>query len=207
MASLLPPNASELERRIEDVQARLGAVAVPIRETWDADTCPAALLPYLAWTLSVDRWDDGWSETIKRAAIRAAVAVHRRKGTRGGLDRALAALQVAKTEILEVWDPGGPTEAYTFFVNAEVQDRGLFAEEWELLADTIEAAKNVRSHLGRLRVVLGLHSRSPVILPITLVGDTTTVYPYAATNIEQADMVPKLAAAVYGVETTTIHPI
>ncbi|GHK16942.1 hypothetical protein ECZU03_07310 [Escherichia coli] len=31
---------------------------VPLRTLWNWRTCPVKLLPYLAWALSVDRWDE-----------------------------------------------------------------------------------------------------------------------------------------------------
>ena len=49
--SLLPPNASALERKLEQATLRLGTLPVPLRELWNPDTCPAHLLPWLAWTV------------------------------------------------------------------------------------------------------------------------------------------------------------
>lgn len=88
-ASLLPPNATDAERAIEAAIARAAEVPVPIRATWNADTCPAHLLPWLAWAFSVDEWDAAWPELAKRAAIRDAVAIQRRKGTVWAIRRVL----------------------------------------------------------------------------------------------------------------------
>lgn len=81
MNSLLPPNASELERRLEQVMARIDAIPVPLRDLWNPDTCPAELLPWLAWQLSIDAWKPYWSEYVKRARVRAAIDIQRHKGT------------------------------------------------------------------------------------------------------------------------------
>ena len=62
--SLLPPHRSELELAIEAVQARLGDVTVPVAKLWDAAQCPEALLPWLAWALSVDTWDTLWPVSV-----------------------------------------------------------------------------------------------------------------------------------------------
>lgn len=35
---------------------KLKKTPVSIRELWNPDTCPANLLPWLAWSFSVDRW-------------------------------------------------------------------------------------------------------------------------------------------------------
>lgn len=90
--SLLPPNATAAEVAIEAAAARVGAVPVPIRDSWNPWTCPAALLPWLAWALSADNWDPAWSVATQRAVIAASIEVHRRKGTRVAVVRALAAV-------------------------------------------------------------------------------------------------------------------
>lgn len=87
---LLPPNATQAERALEQATAGLGELPAPLRELWDPDTCPAHLLPWLAWALQVDVWDNGWSDDAQRAAIRGAITVHRRKGTPWAIKRALA---------------------------------------------------------------------------------------------------------------------
>ena len=52
--SLLPHNASPQERAIEAATARLADVPVPLRDLWNPETCPAELLPWLAWAFGVD---------------------------------------------------------------------------------------------------------------------------------------------------------
>ena len=80
--SLLPPNATPLERALEMLAAvRLGTVDTPFRELWNAQTCPEELLPYLAWGLSVDQWSADWPLYIRRARVASAIAIQRRKGT------------------------------------------------------------------------------------------------------------------------------
>ncbi len=78
---LLPPNATELERVLEQSTARLAQAPAPLRELWRPEACPAGLLPWLAWGLSVDEWDPDWPEEVKRGAIAESVELHRRKGT------------------------------------------------------------------------------------------------------------------------------
>jgi phage tail P2-like protein len=79
--TLLPPNATPLERAVEQTTARLSDVPVPIALIADPDRCPVALLPYLAWALSIDTWSADWPEAVKRARVRSAIAIQRRKGT------------------------------------------------------------------------------------------------------------------------------
>lgn len=87
--SLLPPNATLLERALEVGGARIVDVVAPA-DLDDPLTCPADLLPWLAWGLSVDTWDAGWSEQDKRAAVAGSIELHRRKGTRLSVETVLA---------------------------------------------------------------------------------------------------------------------
>lgn len=86
-ASLLPPNATPLERALEDTFAGRFAALHPavIASVWDPDTCPAEALAFLAWQLSIDLWDNAWPETKKREACRNALLLHSRKTTIAGI--------------------------------------------------------------------------------------------------------------------------
>lgn len=99
--TVLPPNATATETAIEGASARVGDVPVPNGALWDADTCPAAFLPWLANALSVDDWDPDWTDETKRGVIRASVAVHRRKGSLGSVRSALAAAGYGGVQIIE----------------------------------------------------------------------------------------------------------
>ena len=103
MSDLLPPNATAAEVAIAAATARVGAVPVPIRDSWDPATCPVSLLPWLAWGLSVDDWDPAWSVSTQRAVIAASIEVHRRKGTRAAVVVALAAAGWPGAEVFEGW--------------------------------------------------------------------------------------------------------
>lgn len=89
--SLLPSNATAQERALEAATARLSDIPVSVRDVWNADTCPAALLPWLAWAFGVDEWDPKWSDEAKRNTIRAAVMIQRRKGSVWSIKQAIAA--------------------------------------------------------------------------------------------------------------------
>lgn len=88
--SLLPPNATAQERALEGATARIGDVPAPLRDLWNPDTCPAALLPWLAWAFGVDEWDAKWSDEAKRNTIRDAVMIQRRKGSVWSIKRTIA---------------------------------------------------------------------------------------------------------------------
>lgn len=92
MINLLPPNASALERAIAATGAGIDTLPVAVRDTWNPATCPTALLPWLAWALAVDEWDEAWSEAVKRTVIADAIEVHRHRGTVWSLKKSLAPL-------------------------------------------------------------------------------------------------------------------
>lgn len=92
MSNLLPPNATPQERALDDATARIGAVPTPIRDLWNPDACPADLLPWLAWALHVTDLE-GWrladTPEKRRAILRRAIALHRKKGTPWAIKEAL----------------------------------------------------------------------------------------------------------------------
>lgn len=113
-ASLLPSNASAVERAVEHATARLGDVPVPLREIHDPDTCPAALLPWLAWAWGIDEWDDKWSDDAKRESIRRAYAVHAHKGSVRSIRDVLAAAGYGDVSIIEGLDAEQYNGAITY---------------------------------------------------------------------------------------------
>lgn len=86
-AHLLPrENATPLEISLDlGLEAAVLDIPVPIRDLWRWDTCPATHLPWLAWALSVDIWEEDWPEDKKRSVIRRSFDLHRLKGTLGGI--------------------------------------------------------------------------------------------------------------------------
>lgn len=109
--SLLPPNATELERALEQLAGvRLGDVAVPLRDLWSAQNCPEHLLPWLAWALSVDQWSADWPLHIRRARVAAAIAIQRIKGTAQSVVDVVASFggNVVVREWFEQTPPGAP---------------------------------------------------------------------------------------------------
>lgn len=93
--SLLPPNATPEERVLESSLSRHETIPVTVGKLWNPDTCPAELLPWLAWSLSVDNWDASWPERLQRKTIKQAASIHRHKGTVGAVKRALSSLGVS----------------------------------------------------------------------------------------------------------------
>ncbi len=111
--SLLPPNTTPQERVIAETIARISDVPVPLRTLWNPQKCPANLLPWLAWALSVDEWDANWTEQQKRDTIAASVEVHRKKGTIGAVRKVLEPFGLSNA-IQEWWQMEPRGKPYTF---------------------------------------------------------------------------------------------
>lgn len=115
VSTLLPPASTALERDLEQTTARATEVPTPFEALWDADTCPAHLLGWLAWALSVDEWDPAWPESVKRESIRIAPKLHQRKGTVWAIENALKATGVT-AHVTEWWAMQPMGEPGTFRV-------------------------------------------------------------------------------------------
>ncbi len=114
-ADLLPPNATPLERSLSLASARLGAVPVPLRELWDPWECPLELLPWLAWSLSIERWEADWSEYKKRTETARAIELQRLKGTPASMDELLESYD-RLIRLVEWFQQDPPGDPYTFQV-------------------------------------------------------------------------------------------
>jgi phage tail P2-like protein len=203
---LLPPGSSPLEVAIATLDAeRMEAIEIDINTLWNPWACPAAFLPFLAWTFSVDVWNPDWPEARKRAVIAAAYGVHARKGTRRAVREALASLgwDVAITEWWEAEPQGAP---YTFAVDLASEETITPERQAEALA-AIETAKNVRSHLTGLVTALRQTSRTPLRAAASLLGEVVAVYPWVPGTLETRIPTPLRAAALYGAEIGTVYPL
>lgn len=102
-----------MERALDLATARVGNVDAPIAQLWDPATVDADLLPWLAWGLSVDSWDAGWSEADKREAVVNSIAFHRIKGTRLSVETVLARFDKL-AEIVEWYQATPQLAPHTF---------------------------------------------------------------------------------------------
>jgi phage tail P2-like protein len=146
--TLLPPNASPLERAVEQATTSFADLPVPLRELWNPDTCPVGLLPYLAWALSIDAWSSDWPERIKRARVRQAMAIARRKGTAESV-RAVVESFGGAVALREWWQTEPKGVPHTFSLAVTLSGEGG-TEASAAFADAVIAevrrTKPVRSH-------------------------------------------------------------
>lgn len=180
MNSLLPLNSTQLERAVEAAFAE--KTEIPLRTLYNPDTCPAQLLPWLAWTWSVDRWDNKWSEAVKRSAIRTAFYVHAHKGTIGALRRVVEPLGYL-IDVIEWWQTNPKGVPGTFALKVGVLDTGITEEMYLELERLIDDAKPVSRHLTGLAI--SLETAGTVFIGASVYeGDELSVYPPTQRDID-----------------------
>jgi phage tail P2-like protein len=204
VARLLPGNASELERLAAEALAQIERVPVPLRDLWNPDTCPVALLPYLAWAFSVDRWSQAWPESAKRDAIHAAYFIHAHKGTIGALRRVVEPLGYL-IEVREWWEEIPMGTPGTFRLLIGVLNTGITEAMYEELSWLIDDAKPLSRHL--IGLAIGLEVRGTTYVGAAVQsGETTTVYPYEPGPIEVSSPTLLLGGSTHIIDTMSVYP-
>lgn len=103
--SLLPPNATVLEKALEDALGKpIEAIVAPLRELYQPEVIPEDFLPWLAWAVSTDVWDPDWPAEQKRALIAEMLELHRIKGTKAGIAGYLRAVGAELVDTLTPMD-------------------------------------------------------------------------------------------------------
>jgi len=182
VAHLLPGNATELERVAAQALAQIERVPLPLRDLWNPDACPVALLPYLAWAFSVDRWSQSWPESAKRNSIKAAYFIHSRKGTIGALRRVVEPLGYL-IEVREWWEELPLGVPGTFRLLIGVLDTGITEAMYQELTWLIDDAKPVSRQLIGLDITLETRLNAHVGFAV-YDGDEIDVYPWSNPDLE-----------------------
>lgn len=174
-SALLPPNSTPLMRSLADLGAKALDLPIILRTLWNPDACPVHLLPYLAWAFSVDRWDASWPEDTKRAVIKAAYAVHQRKGTVGAIRRVVEVFGY-QLNVIEWWETDPPGPRGTFRIEVAVLDEGISPETYAEVERLVNDAKPLARHLVDLAVAVEPHGAIWFAMAIDE-AEIITVYP------------------------------
>jgi phage tail P2-like protein len=147
--TLLPPNATQLERALEAATGkRIDDIAVPLRDLWSAQTCPEHLLPWLAWALSIDQWSADWPLHVRRARVAAAIAIQRIKGSAQSVRDVVASF--GGDVVLREWFqtvPRGVPHTFDLLVTLGGQSADVPSAEFiEAVIAEVARTKPVRSH-------------------------------------------------------------
>jgi phage tail P2-like protein len=148
VTGLLPSNATPLERSIAAVTERTFDIPVPIADLMNPDAIPLALLPWLAWHLGVDTWKDYWPEQVKRARVKAAIPIARKKGTVAAVREVIATFgaNLALREWFEM-DPPGPRGTFEIVMTVSARDGVQATAEYvaDIIAE-IDRSKRASAH-------------------------------------------------------------
>lgn len=202
--TLLPPKSTRLERALAECCADIERVDIPIRDIHNPDTCPAHLLPWLAWSVSVDRWDDSWSEAAKRQVIRESWGVHKRKGTISAI-RSVVEPMGYLLRVIEWWHVDPPEPRGTFRLDIGVNDRGITEATYAELERLIDDAKPVSRHLTQLGIQLETRGHLYTAGSVST-GDTLTVYPLDPSDIISTGYL-HTGTCSWSTEFLTVYPI
>ncbi|MEN5365612.1 phage tail protein I [Stenotrophomonas sp. TWI273] len=149
MSSLLPPNATPQEVAVAKTMARVSDVPAPFDSALDPMRASETMLPWLAWSFSVDTWGPEWPVYVRRRTVQQSIKIHRRKGTIGALLDAVDAVGVPVE--IEEWHQQSPQGApYTFRVLVNSIATPFLKADLQRLLQAIEDTKNLRSHLTEL---------------------------------------------------------
>ncbi|HCB0125977.1 TPA: phage tail protein I [Klebsiella variicola subsp. variicola] len=171
--TLLSPSATAWMRSAEAATAKLSGITVAIRTLWTPTACPVDLLPYLAWALSVDRWDKDWPAERKIAVIQRSYWLHRRKGTRAAVRRVIEDMGFSAT-FAEWFDVGD--EPGTFRIEVDLNDVGLTPKTLDELNRLIGGAKPVSRHISQMTILTGTNGQAWIGVA-AYDGDTLAVFP------------------------------
>lgn len=173
---MLPSNATGLERLAAQGLAEIQRVPVRVRELHNPDTCSEDLLPYLAWSRSVDRWDENWPLFIKRQVIKDSHYAHAHKGTVGALRRVIEPIGYI-VQMIEWYQDTPVAEPGTFRLEISAYEGGISSDLYDSLLLFIDDAKPASRHLTELTLQLQ-NAGSIFIGAAQFSGETLTVYPH-----------------------------
>ena len=150
MNSLLPPNASKLERKI--AQVGKSAFDLPtIRVIRDIDAIPSQFLPFIAWQRSVDYWDENWQDSLKRKVIQDSKQQHKLKGTAAAIKRALEPFGY-EVKLIEWFQIEPNLTPGTFNLELDLVGKSLNQEVYYEVNRLISDAKAASRHLTNLTI-------------------------------------------------------
>lgn len=182
--SLLPPGSTPFERTIEQVVAGLLDIPVPIRSVRSADDCPINLIAWEAWARSLDNWSSDWTEPIKRARVRNAIPIARRKGTAASVRDVVASFG-GSVAIREWWQmvPKGIPHTFNLLLNLDQPGAPASAAFVDQVIAEVTRVKPARSHFTFTQ---GLTARGSIGLKGEVRPAVYARLPCVATNITRA---------------------
>ena len=201
MTQLLPPNSTELERKVCTVTAKATSLDVKIKTLSTITNAPDQFLPLLAWQNSVDRWNRNWSDKEKRAQIKAAFKIHQKKGTVAALKEITAAFGYSLS-VTEWWQEQPTNTPGTFQITIDTEGNELTDASYNTLVELLNDAKPLTRELKGIEInVVAVRGDTNVACAM-YDGEDVTIYP------KQNDSIPFIYPIFvhYGHDDTTVYP-
>lgn len=172
---LLPVGATALEKRAAEVLQQAVENPILIADLINPDRCPESFLPYLAWAYSVDKWDEAWTEEVKRLAIKQSYFIHQHKGTIAAVKRVIEPIGYL-IDLKEWFNTKPQGKPGSFSLTVEVPESGLNEQTYNELVRLINDVKPVSRHLTNLAIAISptglLHHQIG-----QQIGEIMTIYP------------------------------
>lgn len=185
-------NASKVLQRI----ASLGGY-YPLEES---------LLDLLAWQFHVDEYDIAKTYAEKLAMVKASIQIHRKKGTKWAVKRAVeAALQDTELRIKEWFEKDYNGSPFHFKAELMVLGEEVFADHIELAARIIESTKSLRSHCDGVTVAIGSYGESKYGF-CTALANTVTIEPDLVTELEAEEQESRQVQAMHTESILSVYP-
>lgn len=153
-ASILPSNSTPFEKVLEASDANLVArdpVGL-IPASRDVDDVPAEWLAWLAEERSVDEFSSGWPDQRQRDVTRESLGLHRVKGTRNALLKALAPLGFSLV-LTEWFEPEVTYQPNTFRITVTVDPEREWVGSRQEVIRVANKAKNAHTRLDAVEVI------------------------------------------------------
>lgn len=176
MSSLLPPNSTELERKVATANAKGTDLDVQHKTLSTIDDAPNQFLSVLGWQNSVDRWNRDWTDAQKKAQIKASFKIHQKKGTVAAL-KAITKAFGYSLSVTEWWQENPVNTPGTFQITIDTEGKDINEQAYNTLIDLLLDAKPLTRELTSIEINV-----------ITIRGDT------------------HVACAMYDGEDVTIYP-
>ena len=176
MKNLLPPNSTELERKVADKLGNNSNLPVNLRSLVTLNDVPSQFLPHLAWENSVDRWQQDWSEEIKKQQIKASFEIHKYKGTNYALRKIVEAFGYNVT-IYEWWQEVPMNEPGTFKIAIDTNNQELTEQRLQVLLQLIDDARPLTRHCKNIQINVKPSMAYFHALAACYVGEETTIFP------------------------------
>lgn len=163
----MPPNASALDRAVETVLVQqLRAIGQPHRGLWTPETCPIDLLPWLAWAVGLEAWSSDWPEHVKRAMVRNAIAIQRRRGTLKSVRDAVASFggAISLREWWQVRPDGSYGDPYTFDLVLSLSGQDGNSASAAFVQDVVAEVTRVKPLRAHFTFTQGLSANASIKL-------------------------------------------